>query len=89
MRIRPGGLVIVLANPLLGKAVALIQANGGIVAHTNLEEDRGILEIRNMADIVHHHPRDAAALRGGIDADGVDFKLRVRGRPHHADARIA
>ena len=42
-----------------------------------------------MADIVHHHPRDAAALRGGVDANGVDFKLRVRGRSHHADARIA
>ena len=32
---------------------------------------------------------DRRALRGGIDADGVDFKLRVRRRPHHADARIA
>ena len=89
VRIRPGRLVIVLADPLLGKAVALIQANSGIIAHANLEEDRGVLEIRDMADIVHHHPRDAAALRGGVDANGVDFKLRVRGRSHHADARIA
>ena len=82
-------MVIVLADPLLGKAKALIQANGWIIAHANFEEDRGILKICDMADIIHHHPRNAAALRSGVDADGVDFKFRVRGRAHHADARIA
>ena len=87
--VRPGGLVVVLAQAESFEAVRGVETDRGPVVGPHFEEHRGVVAVGDAQHGAHQALADALALPGAVDADGVHLGLEVRRAPVDGEPGIA